>query len=186
MSVLVLAAAREELGDLEGEVVGVGPIVSGIRTAALLEARRPERVVLIGSAGTYEGRVPIGAAVASGRLGISWGVAALGLGYVPRPPESLLGDPEMLELLQLPARDVLTVGAITTDAGLAARLGDGWAVEHMESFAVAYACHNVGVPFVAVLGITNDVGPDAHVQWLAHRAAAHRAAQQAILPLLTA
>jgi hypothetical protein len=40
------------------------------------------------------------------------------------------------------------------------------------------------VPFVAALGISNEVGRDAHVQWLTHREAALQAAQRAIEPLL--
>ena len=184
MGTLVLAAAREELGDLEGEVVGVGPVVAGVRAAALVERHRPSAVVLVGSAGSYHGDIPVCSAIASARLGMSWGVAALGLGYVPRPPLPIEGDAGLLGKLDLPAHDVLTVGAITTDPTLAARLADGWSVEHMEAFSVALACQRAQIPFVAVLGIANEVGPDAHVQWLTHRDAAQEAARNAVLSLL--
>jgi hypothetical protein len=40
------------------------------------------------------------------------------------------------------------------------------------------------VPFVAVLGIANEVGPDAHVQWLTNRNAAQDVARDAIRHLL--
>ena len=186
MGILVLAAAREELGDLDGEVVGVGPVVSAVRTASLLETHKPDRVVLVGTAGVYNGVIPVGTAVASARLGMSWGVASLGFGYVPRPPAPIEADRELLGAVDLPAHNVLTVGAITTDPTLASRLSDGWEVEHMESFGVALACQEVGIPFLAVLGIANEVGPDAHVQWLTHRDAAQGAARNAIVPLLNA
>lgn len=184
MGVLVLAAAREELGDLPGEVVGVGPIVAAVRATMLLEQRKPSRVVLIGTAGAYAGGPPIGQAIAASRVGWSYGVAAMGLGYVPRPPAPLEGDPEMLEELGLPRFPVLTVGAVTTDLTLAQRLSDGWSVEHLEAFGVALACREAQVPFVAVLGISNEVGKDAHVQWLTHRDDAQDAARDAIGPLL--
>ena len=182
---LVLAAAREELGDVPGEVVGVGPVVAAATAAQLLARHRPDAVVLIGTAGAYPGGPPIGQAIVSRRLGLSWGVAAMGLGYVPRAPGPLDGDAELLRGLEaVPAHNVLTVGAVTTDDTLARRLSDGWEVEHLEAYAVAHACHVAGIPFVACLGIANDVGPEAHVQWLSHRDAAQQAARDAIAPLL--
>jgi len=181
---LLLAAAREELGELAGEAVGLGPVVSASRAASIVGQRAPEAVVLVGTAGAYPGGPPIGAAVASRRVGLSWGVAVMGLGYVPRPPRAVEAAAEMLDLLDLPRHDVLTVGAVTTDLTLAERLADGWTVEHLEAFGVAYACQRHGVPFVAVLGIANQVGPDAHAQWLMNREAAREAARRAITRLL--
>lgn len=109
----------------------------------------------------------------------------MGLGYVPRPPQPVDCDPGLLAQLQgVPRHPVLTVGAITTDPTLASRLADGWAVEHLEAYGAAFACRESGVPFVAVLGISNEVGPDAHIQWLTHRDAAQEAARAAIAPLL--
>ncbi|MBX2803925.1 MAG: hypothetical protein KTR31_39985 [Myxococcales bacterium] len=185
MRVLVLAAASEELGDLDGDVVGVGPIVAAVRAPTVIAARRPERVVLVGSAGAYPDGPPVGSAIVSASLGMSFGVATMGLGYVPRAPGPIEGDPQMISELGIEAHDVLTVSAITTDPTLAHRLSDGWSVEHMEAYAVALACQEARIPFVAVLGIANDVGPDAHVQWLTHRDEAQRAARRAAAVLLT-
>ena len=56
--------------------------------------------------------------------------------------------------------------------------------EHLEAIGVALACKERGIPFVAVLGISNTVGADAHVQWLTHRDEAQQAARRAVLPLL--
>jgi futalosine hydrolase len=182
---LILAAARQELGDLEGEVVGVGPIVAAARAAEILARQKPSRVVLVGTAGAYPGGPAIGSAVASSRVGLSYGVAAMGLGYVPRAPRDIPADPDLLARLHIEPHAVLTVGAVTTDPTLARRLADGWTVEHLEAFAVAYACQRAGVPFVAVLGIASKVGPDAHMQWLEHREAAQAAARAAVAPLLT-
>lgn len=179
-----MAAAPQELGDLAGEVVGVGPVVAASNAARILEKRRPERVVLIGTAGAYANGPAIGEAIAASRVALSWGIAAMGLGYVPRAPEPVECDSTMLARVDLPRHAVLTVGAITTDRTLARRIADGYTVEHLEAFGVALACQQVGVPFLAVLGITNDVGPDAHMQWLTHRDAAQQAARDAIAPLL--
>lgn len=181
---LLVAADREELGELPGEIVGVGPVVAAANAGRILAHERPEQVVMLGTAGSYPDGPPIGAVVVSRTLGLSWGVASLGLGYVPRAPEPVHGDTTLIERSGLPAHDVLTVGAITTDLDLAARLGEGWSVEHLEAYAVAWTCARASIPFVAVFGITNHVGPDAHHQWLTNRDHAQRAARDAVRTLL--
>jgi len=181
---LVLAAARQELGDLDGEVVGVGPIVAAATAAALLARHRPTRVLLLGTCSAYARGPEVGSVVVSRRVGLSYGVAAMGLGYVPRAPGAVDADPDMVESLAAPVVDVLTVGAVTTDATLGRRLADGWEVEHLEAFGVAFACKEAGVPFVACLGVASRVGPDAHVQWLTHRDEAQQAARAVARRLL--
>ena len=181
---LLLAAAREELGALSGEVVGLGPVVAAARSAVFIERHRPEAVVLVGTAGAYPGGPSVGEAIAVRRVGLSYGVAAMGLGYVPRPPAPVSCDEELLAALDLPRHDVLTTGAITTDPTLAERIADGYTAEHLEAFGVAFACQEAGVPFVAVLGISHEVGVDAHTQWLTHRDDAQVAARDALSPLL--
>ncbi|MEQ1570081.1 MAG: hypothetical protein ABMA64_30890, partial [Myxococcota bacterium] len=119
------------------------------------------------------------------RLGWADGGAVAGLGYVPMPPEVLEGEAPA-ELAHLPRASVLTLAAITTDPALVNTLGSTWQVEHMEAYAVAAACREYGVPFTAVLGITNDVGPDAHRQWLAHRDEVQAAVRAAVRGVRTA
>jgi purine-nucleoside phosphorylase len=182
--ILVLAAVAEELGSLPGRTVGVGPVVAAATAAHLLTELRPDAVVLIGTAGSYRGGPPVGQACAARRVGLADGAATMGLGYVPRPPSPLPCDPRLLARANLPVVDVLNTGAITTDPVLAGRLADGWQVEHLEAFGVAAACAAARVPFVALLGIANQVGPDAHAQWLTHRNAAQDAAREAAAALI--
>ncbi len=180
---LLLAAVREELGDLEGEIVGIGPVLAAIRTAALVERHRPDSVLLIGTAGAYPGGPEIGQAVIATTVGLSPGVAAMGLGYVPRQPKPVSCDPAITDALNLLGVRVLSVGAVTTDVQLSDRLSDGWDVEHMEAFGVALACQEAGVPFAAIMGIASRVGPENHTLWLTHRTAAQHVCRQAIAPL---
>ncbi|MCK6507245.1 futalosine hydrolase [Myxococcota bacterium] len=182
--ILVLAAVAEELGPLPGRTVGVGPVVAAASTARILCELRPDAVVLIGTAGSYRGGPPVGQACAARRVGLADGAATMGLGYVPRPPPPLPCDPRLLARAGVPAVDVLNTGAITTDPVLAARLADGWQVEHLEAYGVAAACAAAQVPFVALLGIANQVGPDAHAQWLTHRNAAQDSAREAANALI--
>ena len=173
MQTLFVAAVREELADLEGIALGVGPLASAVTMAEALAQRRPGRVVLVGSAGRYASGPPIGAAAVATRVGWGDGAAALGLAYVPRPPEPL----NFADEAQFTVR-VLTVPAITRDAELARRLGTDWDLEHLEAYGAALACVRAGVRFTAVLGVANDVGPDAHEQWLANRHRAEDAARR--------
>lgn len=182
--ILVLAAVAEELGPLPGRPVGIGPVIAAATTARLLCELRPDAVVLIGTAGSYRGGPPIGQACAARRVGLADGASAMGLGYVPRPPAPLPCDPRLLARANVPVVDVLNTGAISTDPILAGRLADGWQVEHLEAYGVAAACAAAGVPFVALLGISNVVGPDAHTQWLTHRNAAQDAAREAAMALV--
>ena len=176
---LFVSAIRSELGDLPGEPLGVGPVVAAIRMATLLERLHPSAVCFVGTAGAYESLPEVGSAVASRRIGLSPSVAVMGMGYVPRPPRPVESDRLLLDRLDLPRADVLTVNAITTDPVLMSRLSDGWQVEHMEAYGVGLACHKAEIPFVAVLGIANRVGPEAHTEWLQNQARAQDAARKA-------
>ncbi|MEE2750841.1 MAG: hypothetical protein VX519_05385 [Myxococcota bacterium] len=167
--ILFVSAVREELGDLPGEALGVGYVVAATRMATLLTETRPSGVVMLGTAGSYPNGPETGSAVVARRIGLSLGVAVMGLGYVPRPPVPYTCDSRLMERLDLPQVDVLSVGAITTDEVLADRLSDGWQIEQMEAYGTAHACAQAGVPFVGIYGISNRVGPNAHTEWLAHR-----------------
>jgi nucleoside phosphorylase len=182
--ILLVAAAKDELGDLPGEPLGVGPVVPGVRMARLLERQRPTGVLFVGTGSAYPGGPAIGTACTARRIGLGDAVAQLGLGYVPRPPAAQLCDRRLVDRLLLPEYDVLSLGSVTTDLQLAARLADTWQVEHLESFAAAFACAEMDVPFAVVLGIVARAGPDAHAQWLTNRGAAREAAQAAVRPLL--
>ena len=178
-----VAAVKEELGELPGTLVGVGLIAAATSVAKLLAAERPTGIILVGTAGSFSGHPPIGAVVAAQLVGLGSVAETLGLGYVPRAPGPIETDARLRHCLGLPTARVLTNLAITTDSVLARRFAADWEVEHMEAYAVAYACADAGVPFVAVLGVTNFVGPSAHAAWVLHRVAMSSAAQQAALRL---
>jgi futalosine hydrolase len=178
MRIRFLAAVDSELGDLPGDVVGVGPVVAAANATALMCGDRPSAIILVGTAGAYPGGPPVGSVIVASRLGLGDGAARAGLGYVPIPPPTIDGDLEWLES-GLPRAKVLTTTAITTDpalAGLFAR--DGWEVEHLEAYGVALACSAARVPFAVVLGIANQVGPTAHAEWSANRSRVQDAVRQ--------
>ncbi len=173
---LRISAVDGERHGAEGHSVGVGPVRAGIGAAKLIATLRPAGLVLVGTAGAYTHRHPVGTVILGARLGLEGGLSEVGLGYTPLPAEPLWGSaPEGVQLGAL-AADVLTVSAITTDPSLVDQRSADWAIEHMETYAVAAAAAAFHVPLVVLLGISNRVGPHAHAEWLAHRAEAERAA----------
>jgi len=170
MRVEFCAAVQAELGSLPGVAVGVGPVLAALGAGAWLSQQRPEAVVLLGTCGSYPGGPPIGTVVASRSLGLGSAAVALGEGYAPLAPAAISGSEVLLARLNvLPVR-VLTVQAVSTGSALIARFAADWDVEHMEAFAVARACADHDIPFVALLGVSNRVGPNAHVEWRGNRA----------------
>ncbi len=181
----IVSIVAEELGELEGWVLGVGGVPAAVAMSALLHTHRPDGVVMLGTGGTYPGGPAVGKACVVERVGSAAGMTAMGLGYTPRPPRPLTCDRRLLERSPMPRVGALSTGAVSTDAILVERLSDGWQVEQVEIFGVAAACAAAGVPFTAILGITHIAGPSAHVQWLANRATARQAARAAVSELIS-
>jgi nucleoside phosphorylase len=170
------SAVTSELGDLPGAPVGIGLCDALLGTSALIQSQRPEFLVFVGTAGALPGSgLPIGGVIQVDTVRLGDAALALGLGYSPRHPEPLRAN----TLPDLPAVDVVANLAITTDPDLAQRYAAASKVEHMEAYGFALACTRANVPWACVLAITNAVGPDAHAQWRAHRAACEAAARAA-------
>ena len=180
LRVLILAAVEAELSDMSGFCVGVGPVRSAVGATRLILEHRPSSVIMIGTAGALSDHLPVPSVVVARCLGWAHSGAILGAGYVPLPPEDLVADAALAAAIGLPQADVVTVGAITTDARVADDLRQRWQVEHMEAYSVALAAASLGVPFAAVLGLSNRVGPNAHEEWKANRHTAESAARDAV------
>ena len=169
--------------------VGVGPVDAAIGAARAIARWRPACVIFVGTAGSYarqEGDAAIGSAAVAADL-IAVATAALrGEAYLPRPQASRLratGPLSRALLRRLPAgsRRAVAVAcptAITRSAVLSRRIAGATRaqLENLEVFAVARAAAAAGLPFAAVLGVSNRVGPTGHREWRVNHAAASRAA----------
>ncbi len=204
--ILVVAAWRPELraltrsrrppGDrsVERAVVGVGPVEAALGTARALADLQPRALILLGTAGVYRGSGPrpaIGAAVVARNIRFASVGTTRGLVYFPGPmPLAASCDRKLRSGLAAAASvlqvDVACPPAITRSAAAAAEVAGetGAAVENLEAFAVARAAAEAGVPFAAVLGIANQVGPRAHAEWAAHGAEAAARACAVLLEYL--
>lgn len=180
-TILVLSAVQREQqylnvgksgSNLKLGVCGVGPVDAGIQTAKLISVLKPTQVWFIGTAGVYPDRylspgdVVIGSEFLFGDTGLSAGTS-----YVPEI-QMMKSEPVTLCLeptfpFKVKNGKILTVPSITKSEKSAVELRDhfGADAEHLEVFSVWRACNLFHIPFSAVLGISNIVGPEAHEQW---------------------
>jgi futalosine hydrolase len=197
-----IAPLRRLVRGLRGivlEPVGIGAIDAAVGAAGAIARARPARVLFVGAAGFYgrekEARQVIGTAVVAGGLLCMSTAALKGEAYLPGPMvvqvptsrslQTALGGGRAGEPRDLP-RDVACPLGITRSAALGRRIAEatGATLENLEAFAVARAAAAAGVPFAAVLGIANRVGPTGHDEWQRHHRAASRAACELIARFL--
>jgi nucleoside phosphorylase len=205
---LVLSAFEPELAPLRPLVrglrqvrlspVGIGAVDAAIGAAREIARARPSRVIFVGTAGVYAGKLgrdaaAVGQVVVPAAIDCVSTAALRGLGYLPQPQVIRVTTSSALRRALAPAAArgpspaAACPLAITRSAALARRIvaATGASVENLEAFAVARAAETAGVEFAAVLGIANRVGPAAHREWLAHHRHASLAAAQTIAAYLS-
>ena len=184
---LILAPA--ERPDCRVALCGFGPVAAAARTAHLLMEHAPERVLLVGIAGSLDDRLTLGDAYHFARVGCfgvgvgSGGefVPAAALGW-PQWPGNTDGtspqiDDQISDLISCTtggptggsrADLLLTVCAAAAgaeDVRLRKQTFPAAAAEDMEGFAVALACRLRGVPVGIVRGISNTAGDRDKSHW---------------------
>ncbi|HET6281945.1 MAG TPA: phosphorylase [Polyangia bacterium] len=184
------AAGKRVAGTVDLAVAGVGAVDAGIGAARAINARRPQRVLFVGTAGLYLSRgvspPPLGHAatvVATRLVLVSTGVLR-GDAYAPAPMVDRLDATPDLATALLQSSPMASAGvaacplAITLKSELGRRIArtTGAGVENLEGFSVGRAAQQAGLPFAAVFGISNYVAPGAHAMWRTHHVAASRAA----------
>ncbi len=168
---LLLAAFPPELGNLKEnpppgwviETTGVGVSTAAARTAFLLERQHPEKVLFLGSCGAYDERLPIGTVLSPSFVLATSVDEERGESYRPS-----LEPVRWLSTWNLPFshHPVITPPAITRSEDGARLLGRLGPAEHLELNGVFAACNAKGVPVAAALIVVNQVGPQAHEQWM--------------------
>ena len=190
---LLVAAFPPELAGLDGApppgwrvaTVGVGAVAAAAGTARLIAAERPDRVLLVGTCGAYDGRLAVGdLLLASTVLATSQDELS---GRAHRPGiEVVRWDATWALPLALPAHAVAVPPGVTTAPDGARALAAVAAAEHLEASGVFAACQAAGVPVAAALAVANRVGPDASAEWRANHARVSRALIAALGPVLAA
>ena len=174
--------------DVVAKAVGIGLAMASAGAALRLQAFRPRAVVLVGTCGAYDGALALGEVAVARRVVLAEPAVARGEGAFPDPMSSeLLADGALGAGLagraQAKLVDIATTLAVTTSDPLASLLASSTRcqAEHLEAYGVAAACAQEGIPFVAALGVANDVGSKGREQWRTHHRTASEAAIQAVL-----
>jgi nucleoside phosphorylase len=193
----LLRAGKPARGDVALAAVGVGTVDAAVGAATAIARARPRRVIFVGTAGVYPSAArvhAIGTAALARELRLVSTATLRGDAYHPAPlvATATTDAPLRAALARgdgdgVPTATVACPLAITQTAALARRIAaTGAALETLEAFAVARAAAAAGLPFAAVLGVSNFVGPRAHAEWRANHLAASRAACHVVWSLLRA
>ena len=170
-------AARLAQAGLRARRTGLGPVAAAGRSAAWIARERPARVVLVGCAGTYDtDRLPIGTAAEFDAVSL-WGV---GVGQAGEHQSWFdLGWADWTATEEYPAleptfpqeggsKQLVSVCAASTGPADVATILEHFPEalgEDMESYGVAMACRDAGVPFHCVRGISNQAGDRDPSRW---------------------
>lgn len=194
---LVLSAWEPELVELQrllaltktstivAGCAGVGLVEAAMGAALAIAREQPDAVLFVGTAGLHKNRLPgvePDDVVAARTLRLWSADVSAGRAYLPAPlPALLQPTAEMLRLadeLGMPLASVACPLGISAQVVRSPRIQGGVApdVENLEAFAVGRAAARLNLPFMAILGISNLVGPSAHIQWKKHAGAAAMAA----------
>jgi nucleoside phosphorylase len=148
----------------------------------------------VGTAGVYPGQSTefvIEGAVIAKRIHLLPQILPGKHAYLPAiVPTEATSNPALVRALRkatrLPCADVACPLGITATARAAKTAAElsGCALENLEAFAVARAAAVAKVPFAAILGIANWVGPSGHREWEKHAKAAAESACRAVVVLL--
>ena len=169
------------------EPVGIGAVDAAVGAVGAIARARPGRLVFVGTAGIYgpakEARSAIGTAVVAGEIVCVSTSTLRREAYLPGPMVLRVATSRSLQAALTDGRAGRAVVvacplAITSSTALGRRIAQatGAALENLEAFAVARAAAAAGIPFAAVLGVANRVGPQGHEEWRRHHRAASRAA----------
>jgi nucleoside phosphorylase len=181
-------AARLGALSIVARTTGVGLPAAAVGATLHVVELAPRAVVLIGTCGAYlEAHLGIGDVVVAGPLRLVDPASLDGKTEFPEPMAVVAqAHPPMTEAFAVSGARPVCVGttlAITVDGAVAATIarGSGAEVEHLEAHGVSTACAARGVPFVAVLGVANFVGPSGRAEWRQHHRAAEAAAAACVL-----
>ena len=190
-STLVLVPTERERRHLAGhpgfgvdapcELCGFGPVAAAARAATAIARHQPDRVLLVGIAGTYDPAVlPVESAAVFGSVtmhgvGVHVGsefMSAASLGFhhwrPSGPAVSAIDELNLAAPVQPASGPLLTCCTASADADEADRRRRQYpdvTAEDMEGYGVALACRLATVPLAIARGISNRVGDREFARW---------------------
>jgi futalosine hydrolase len=202
MTLLLVGAFEPEIAPFRGRLpegvearaVGIGLVDAALGTARAIAETHPSRIVLVGSAGALPGsaighlEVVVVATTVLADLASARREASL----LPRMAQIRETSAALTAALipEAPRVCALTTLTVTTSDEAARALAEAHRahaplVENLEVYAVARAAEAAGIPFAAVLGVTNQVGSLGRSEWAQHHEKASELVCQRLLPGLS-
>lgn len=169
---------------------GIGPTAASFGLSHFLEDYQPRLIVSIGTAGVLNPKkIKIGdiacASTVSCHTKTALHLSSKTYKLIPLKTPRALG----LYLKDVPRINcVRAYGSqdITTSvAGRKRLVQQGYDVENMEAYAHAFVAQKFKIPHMALYGLTNLVGPKAHVEWQKNEAAVVKKLSAVVLQFVT-
>lgn len=175
---LICSAWHEEIKELanydlapsfyRAETLGIGFFEAGLNLRKILEKNSSiSQIVFLGTAGSYNYNLRIGDLVAVRDTNLLNSASLLGYAYVPRPYEFIRSHHQY----DLPQALCLSSLEITCSPDLSQKILTHYAqqstiiVENMELYGIARTASSYGIPWTALLGISNYTDENAHADW---------------------
>ena len=161
------------------EICGIGLVQAAVRASHLIEQQNPQRVVVLGIAGTYDdqhaaiGHAYLFEAVSCFGIGIGQGANFRSLettelaAFAQPDREIALRVPDVLRSATATG-NLITVAAVSSNAAEVALIRERYSTgiaEDMEGYSVATACQSRAVPCTVIRGISNIAGQRDKATW---------------------
>jgi nucleoside phosphorylase len=160
---------------------GIGPVAATFGLTHFLEDYRPQKIMAIGTAGTFNAkRFPVGTIVQAKSVSMVSHLpgfyACVDSPLAPWGEDQGEGKDPTLVRVYAPQE-------ITCDAKCALQLAKHHDVEHLESYAYALVAQKFKIPLQIILGLTNIVGPKGHAEWQKNEAAVMKRVAESVTDL---
>jgi futalosine hydrolase len=193
MNILVIAATERELTGIKEisfdrpsmmvhtAVSGVGLLPSSYAIMQLISSLKPDMIIQVGIAGSFNPTLKLGTAVTVSReivadMGVFENdgyrdIFALGLTEENMPPFEqgaiVNHHDSLVECASLPVVSAVSVNEISTNPDKIALFAEKYKadIESMEGAALHYVCKMQQIPFIQIRGISNMVGERDKTNW---------------------
>lgn len=193
MTILICGAFPPEIQDLKKTMAGdvlVAPLGVGlVNTAAtlgqILERHPISCVLFTGTCGALpSSSLTIGDCVRAKTIYLGDLASLTRDAFFPEIMPTTITPTRFLDAPKsLPEMDVfcpLTITQSEAGAGLLQKKFPDGVVENLECFAVAQIAVQRNLPFEAVLGVSNFIGPNGHTEWCTHHTSVSHITQRLI------
>lgn len=160
--------------------VGTPRAVAALSKALMLgqmQGSTVEAVLFVATAGTYSSTFALGRAYLVSKAHWTDGDLLLGRSYLPRLQKGYESLNSCLQPFSDEKISAISTPGISLDEELSRKLCEVGTLENLELYGVAMAAQDFGIPWGAVLGVSNMVGPGAHSEWKENHIEASRSAQ---------